>query len=103
MKDLVGFFSAKNTNGMNSVVLVDIGGGRKILGLVTRENFQDEKELDKKNLVSVYMPMSYQLGGFTIFMSKNQVEEINIPVDKALSQTLTGWVQKSKQPQERTS
>lgn len=103
MKDLVGFFSAKNTNGMNSVVLVDIGGGRKVLGLITRENFQDEKELDKKNLVSVYMPMSYQLGGFTIFMSKNQVEEINIPVDKALSQTLTGWVQKSKQPQERTS
>lgn len=93
MKDLVGFFSADRSKGLNSVVLVNMGENRKILGLVTRENFEDEKILSKEKLVSVYFPMSYQLGGYTVFIPKTQLEEVNIPVDQALSQTLTGWVQ----------
>lgn len=93
MKDLVGFFSSNNKEGMNSVVLVDMGQNRKVLGLLTREDFQDEKALADKNWVSVYLPMSYQLGGYTVFMPKEKLEEIDIPVDKALSQTLTGWIQ----------
>lgn len=93
MKDLVGFFSADKSKGLKSVVLVDMGQNRKILGLVTREDFEDEKTLANRNLISVYLPMSYQLGGYTVFLPKEQLEEISIPVDQALSQTLTGWVQ----------
>ena len=93
MKDLVGFFSPKNKEGASSVVLIDIGQDRRVLGLLTCEDFQDEKALADKNWVSVYLPMSYQLGGYTVFMPKDKVEKIDIPVDKALSQTLTGWVQ----------
>ena len=97
IKDLITFFSSQNKGDINSVVLVDIGQGKKVLGLVTCKDFKDEEVLANKDLIAVYLPMSYQLGGYTVFMSKEKVEEIGIPVDRALSQTLTGWIQSKNQ------
>ena len=93
MKDLVGFFSADKNKDLNTVVLVNVGQDKKVLGLVTRDSFDDESISVSKDVVAVYLPMSYQLGGYTVFIPKEQLEEVDIPVDQALSQTLTGWVQ----------
>ena len=76
---------------------MDIGQDKKVLGLVTCKEFKDEEALANKNIIAVYLPMSYQLGGYTVFISKEKVEEIDIPVDRALSQTLTGWIQSKNQ------
>ena len=97
IKDLISFFSSQDKGDISSVVLVDVGQDKKVLGLVTRKEFQDEEALANKNLIAVYLPMSYQLGGYTVFMSKEKVEEVDIPVDRALSQTLTGWIQSKNQ------
>ena len=97
IKDLITFFSSQDKGDISSVVLVDVGQDKKVLGLVTCKDFQDEKFLANKSLIAVYLPMSYQLGGYTVFMSKEKVEEIDIPVDRALSQTLTGWIQSKNQ------
>ena len=97
IKDLIAFFSSQDKKGISSVVLVDIGQDKKVLGLVTCKEFQDEETLANKNVIAVYLPMSYQLGGYTVFIPKEKVEEIDIPVDRALSQTLTGWIQSKNQ------
>ena len=93
IKDLISFFSSQDKGDISSVVLVDVGQDKKVLGLVTRKDFQDEEVLASQNLIAVYLPMSYQLGGYTVFMSKEKVEEVDIPVDRALS----GWIQSKNQ------
>lgn len=97
IKDLIVFFSSQERKDISSVVLVNIGEDKKVLGLVTCKEFQDEETLANKNVIAVYLPMSYQLGGYTVFIPKENVEEVDIPVDRALSQTLTGWIQSKNQ------
>ncbi len=46
-----------------------------------------------EDLATVYFPMSYQVGGYTVFIHRNQIEEINMSFEKAMQGTLTGWIQ----------
>ncbi len=39
--------------------------------------------------VAVYLPMSYQLGGFMVYLSKDCIEIIDISVEDAIRRVLT--------------
>lgn len=95
LKDLMNLFSKNNQQNMNkSVVLVDIGDtGIKALGIKTRDHFDDLKLGGLANdKVAVYMPFSYGLGGYTMLIPKSKVTSIDMPVEKAMSLAITGWV-----------
>lgn len=78
---------------MKRVVLVKLANGIKILGVVTRENFSDlPSELHATKTVSVYCPWSYGMGGFTLLVTLDQIEPLDIPIEKAMSLAITGWV-----------
>lgn len=93
LRDLMNLFS-KGQKGLQSVVLVELTPGTKILGLVTRDNFKDipnlSRELEGK--VAVYFPLSYALGGMTLLIDKTKLQIVDIPVEKALSLGITAWV-----------
>lgn len=96
LRDLMNLFSKGHGNGeLKKVVLVKFDGGQKeVLGLVTRENFKDlDNNLQvQPNKVTVYIPMSYGLGGYTMLIDKSQLTPVNIPVEKAMSLALTAWI-----------
>lgn len=95
LRDLMNLFSKTGPNKMGSVVLVRMGeSGSQALGLVTRESFTDLPALkdDGEGKIAVYFPLSYGLGGFTFLVPQSQVQEINLPVEKAMSLAITGWV-----------
>lgn len=93
LRDLMNLFNKKD-NGLKSVVLVKMGeSGAMAMGLITRENFRDiglsEHTADK---VAVYFPLSYGLGGFTFLVPKNSITKVDLPIEKAMSLAITGWV-----------
>jgi uncharacterized membrane protein len=95
LRDLMNLFGSGQTqNQLKKVVLVKVSEGKHVLGLVTREHFDDLKlEVALSTTkVSVYIPMSYGLGGYTLLIDKNQLEPFDIPVEKAMSLALTGWI-----------
>jgi uncharacterized membrane protein len=94
LKDLMNLFSKTGHNNLGSVVLVQMGdSGAQALGLVTRDHFQDLKLSEvTEGKIAVYFPLSYGLGGFTFLVPRNRVTEINMPVEKAMSLAITGWV-----------
>lgn len=94
LKDLMNLFSKENKQGMKNVVLVDLYEGVSILGIVTRDQFEDLKpeEAHFQQMVSVYIPLSYALGGYTVLVPKTKTKMMNIPVEKAMSLAITGWV-----------
>lgn len=94
LRDLMNLFSKNGANTMQKVVLVQFDGGKEVLGLVTREHFNDVDPNLRINpeKIAVYVPMSYGLGGYTILVHKNQVSPLDIPVEKAMSLALTAWI-----------
>lgn len=106
LRDLMNLFSnSKNQNTMKKVVLAQMGANFSVIGLVTREDFSDLQlgfniGTDK---MAVYLPMSYGLGGYTVLIDKSMVQPIDLPVEKAMSLALTGWIKTETHHTEKTN
>lgn len=95
LRDLMNLFSkTQGSSALQKVVFVQISEGKEILGLVTREHFNDlDSHLSiNPNKVAVYIPMSYGMGGYTVLVDKSMIVPVDLPVDKALSLALTAWI-----------
>jgi uncharacterized membrane protein len=104
LKDLMGLFSSSGQKQLKSVVLVEVFSGAKMLGLVTRDRFDDIAELNQADFksedhqkVAVYIPLSYALGGFTVLIDRDKIQKIDVPVERALSLAITGWVKSNSE------
>lgn len=98
LRDLMNLFT-KGHKDLQRVVLAEITPGFRVIGLVTRESFADIAKwpTDMDHKVTVYIPLSYALGGITLLVDKNKLTQIDIPVEKALSLAVTGWVTTEKE------
>jgi uncharacterized membrane protein len=64
-----------------------------LMGLVTRDSFADLPEgIGDETTVAVYLPMSYQLGGFTAMVPKDRIQPVDLKVDEAMQFVLTAGV-----------
>ena len=96
LKDLMALLPSKGSDKSRPqrVVLVPLPSlGLNALGLVTREELD---ELPGKNLIPVYIPLSYMLGGITVLIEKDKVQKVDIPVDQALKLSVTAWIKASE-------
>ncbi len=86
-----------NTSGRKSelerVVLVEFGPGR-VMGFVTQEHATLPGIGTDEDLVAVYLPMSYQIGGYTVYLPKNRIEPTDLGVEAAMRIVLTGGLQR---------
>lgn len=92
LKDLMALIPGRssNKNRPQRVVLVPFEQlGVQALGLVTREELE---ELNNNKLISVYIPLSYMLGGVTVFVERDKVQKVDMPVDQALKLSVTAWI-----------
>ncbi len=95
LRDLMNLFSKKGSGDIKSVVLAQLTpNGPKAMGLVTRETFNDITAFGPhtENHVAVFFPLSYGLGGFTFLLPTSALTPLNIPIEKAMSLAITGWV-----------
>jgi uncharacterized membrane protein len=92
-KDFIGYFSPDST-AMDKVVLVRLPGQDfELIGFVTRESFISLPfEPEAEDPVAVYMPMSYQLGGYTLFINRDCLRPIDMTFEEAMRLVLTGAV-----------
>jgi uncharacterized membrane protein len=77
---------------LERVVTVPFGSGR-VLGFVTQEHANKLGVGGDDDTVAVYLPMSYQIGGYTVYIARSQVEETDLTVEQAMRIVLTGGVQ----------
>ncbi len=82
--------SGQGKRDLQSVVIWHVGAAR-LLGFITRDDLPElEKQAGGVDLVAVYFPLSYMLGGVTVFLPKNAVERIDMPVEAAMRLVITG-------------
>lgn len=91
--DVVRLFGSADERPFRKVVMVAQAEGVEQLGFLTREDFVDLPQFGEGK-VAVYLPMSYQLGGFTIVVPRDRVREIDMKVEDALRFCVTAGVAK---------
>lgn len=92
LKDLLGFFAEDGMRrNLSRVVEVPFAAtGQTALGFVTSERPAALPAGDPR--IAVYVPMSYQIGGFTLFVDPEDVRELGIGVEDALRFAMTAGV-----------
>jgi uncharacterized membrane protein len=90
-RDLIGFFSESKAKSLSQVVMVRLGDtGLRVIGFVTREDFSAyPKGLAAPDTIAVYLPMSYQVGGFTALLPRSVVEPVEMSFQDAMRFALT--------------
>lgn len=94
LEDLLHFFEKNKDNDQGRVVSVKIGGetGIQLMGLLTNAAPKIINSNDK--LFAVYVPVSYQIGGYTIFVKSEQITYLNMSVEDLMKSALTAWIKK---------
>jgi len=88
-KDFVDYFSSEDGQRFGQAVVVrhpELGVG--MMGFVTREDFS-ELPFGEDGEVAVYLPMSYQIAGFTVFVPRDWLEPIDLPFEDSVRLVLT--------------
>ena len=89
-RDFTAFWTADKKRDDRQVVLVSMAQGVQLIGFVTQRNPQSVVPgLAQPDMIAVYLPMSYQIGGYTLYMPASQVQEIDMSVEEAMRVTLT--------------
>lgn len=93
IRDFMRFFPSSGKGGdLKRVVLVPFGPG-KAIGFVTSESAAALGVGDASdNDVAVYLPMSYMIGGYTVFLPREQLEPTTLTVETAMRIVLMGGV-----------
>ena len=106
VKDLLGFFVGGGDASANQVVAIrfSTGSGQvRVLGFITRETFDDlPRGVGGDNMVAVYVPMSYQIGGFTVMATRDRIEAIDMTTEEALRFAVTAGMTTKKAASDQT-
>jgi uncharacterized membrane protein len=94
VKDFVGFFAAQREKEFNQVVTVELQFGgvpMRLLGFVTRSDFRGLPEgIGGEGEIAVYLPLSYQIGGYTVIVPRSAVRPVDISTHRAMGFIVTG-------------
>lgn len=105
IRDLMSFFDTSKKKEFHKVVMITIADtDTRLMGLVTREDFSKLPDgIDNGETVAVYLPMSYQMGGFTVFVPKTNIKPVDMSIEEAMRFTLTAAVSTEKLQNSKTS
>ncbi len=93
IRDITQLVQAGGRKGdLQRVVTVPFGPGR-VIGFVTQEHGAALGGGPATDLVAVYLPMSYQIGGYTVYLPRSEIKETGLTVEQAMRVVLTGGVQ----------
>lgn len=93
-KDLLYFLAGGKEGDMQKVVSITFDNNIRMIGFVTN---QDVSLGDQDELITVYLPLSYQIGGFLLYLPKSRCEPLDIPVQQAMQQVLTAHVMRNQE------
>jgi uncharacterized membrane protein len=99
IREMMSYFRSKESRKEGKVVVVEVLG-MKLIGIVTREDFKEgPKGLAEEGEIAVYLPMSYQIGGYTVILPRSQVKPLSMTMEEGMRFTVTAGVLSKTQKQ----
>jgi len=104
VKDLIGLFGSNNGPAMQVVALTFPGTDWRLLGFVTRAEFTDLPQgIGTAKEVAVYLPMSYQVGGYTVIVPREAIHPVEMSREDAMKFILTAGLKTADAPRTRSA
>ena len=88
IKDFAQLLSGDKARQLQQVVSLELQGLR-LVGFVVRDEVRLSGAADAE-LVAVYLPMSYQIGGYTVYVPRERLTTLDMPLEDAMRMVLTG-------------
>ena len=102
VRDLIGLFGRSNGPAMQVVQVTFPGTNWKLLGFVTRDEFTDlPAGVGAPSEIAVYLPMSYQVGGYTVVLPRESVRPVAMSREDAMKFILTAGLKTAGAPGKR--
>jgi uncharacterized membrane protein len=94
VKSLSDFFSPGGDHADQQVVVVTLPGTEiEIVGFVTRRHLTEmPPEFSKEDRIAVFLPLSYQVGGLTVFIPRSYVKTTSLRVEEAMRSSIVAWM-----------
>jgi uncharacterized membrane protein len=99
LNDFVSYVSRRPTEEVSRVVSVSLDHDLSLVGFITdNEPRQFQPAGDPPDRVAVYLPMSYQIGGFTVLLPRERLKPLAMGVEEAMRLVLTAGVGRKAEP-----
>jgi uncharacterized membrane protein len=97
VKDFADMFDGEKPKAQQ-VVLLDMAGQGQVVGFVTSTSVPPPvKDVNPQSqLVAVYLPMSYVVGGYTLFVAQERLTYVDWSIEDAMRFALTAGVSQTQ-------
>lgn len=96
VRDLMSLFSQSGSRKFSRVVMVKFPGTEAgLIGFVTIEDFTGLPITPAADVVAVYMPMSYTIGGYTAFLPRAWLTPLELSLEEAMRFVVTAGMSRS--------
>lgn len=96
IQDVLRALSITRDKSADSVVLVEVQPDMQLIGFITGRNIASRlMPAGGEEIIGVYLPMSYQLGGYTVYVPVSSVRPVDISVEEAMRIAVTGGIKHS--------
>lgn len=89
IRDAVALFETNKSSNKKRAVLVELASEVHTLGFITNDEVS-KKLFPNENKIVVYLPLSYQIGGYTLYVNPDKITELDIDVETAMRIAITG-------------
>lgn len=97
VRQLTDLISGKGSNEGGSVVLVNLpDSSSQVIGIVTRPAAGSQLPWLPADCDLVFVPMSYQMGGFTLVLPRSQLQPLPMSAGEALQMIIMGGMVQPK-------
>jgi uncharacterized membrane protein len=97
VKDFMNFFYNMKSRGDKITVLADIPAMEaKLIGFITLEDFKNFGDLDMDDPVMVYFQMSYQIGGYSVFIPRKNLTLLDMSIEESFRFVMTAGISNTK-------
>ncbi len=98
LKDVARFFARTGDQDLGRPVVVTLPVGDasiQLVGFMMQEHAElpllnADAEVEQQDPVAVYLPMSYQVGGYTLYLERRRVQPLAVGAEQALRSVITG-------------
>ena len=95
-RDLMSLLSKSSEKKFSKVVMAKLPGTQiQLLGFVTVEDFTGSKLSPGNDVIAVYLPMSYQIGGYTLFLPRDCLTAVDMTLEDAMRFVVTAGMSRS--------
>lgn len=96
VRDLTELVSNKGGQKLGKVVMLQWPGQPvRMIGFITVEDLSRFEIADDEDCVAVYLPMSYQIGGHTVFIARKFLTPLDMSLEDAMRFVVTAGVSRS--------